>query len=458
MKPKLGFISIAHKDYVSLTSRKFASEAINNIKESGIGVIHNDEAITDIITAQKVAKKMAKEDIDGVVIFLETWIECSTGFAAIRMIEHFPFFIWGFPMFINEKGQKDQTGSLVSYAVLKGSLDRARYNYKGILSNVDDQKNKKDILSFARAAYTYRKLKEARVGLVGYASMSMYPGTFDHLFLRTKIGPEVLQFDSYELINEINIISEEECENVINIIKTKAKVSKFVKEEQLIKASKMYIALKKMIMKYGLEAITLKCQYELSQMFGMTGCIPLSLLADENVVTGCEGDMPTLISMLIFKYLTNQVINYADILDFSKNSVGLFSSCGFAPFSLAADKKESVIKNFTEMSSVMVQDNKEVEFDAFKGIVNSCTFKSGEVTFGRIIEDIGSYKFLLGTGKAIETELRQGIMPAMNIKLDCSVDNFKNNFPSQHYAICYGNISNEVEELCRIMNVQFLKL
>ena len=46
-------------------------------------------------------------------------------------------------------------------------------------------------------------LKKTKIGLIGYSSMNIYPGTFDHLFLRTKIGPEVRQMDAYTVIGRV---------------------------------------------------------------------------------------------------------------------------------------------------------------------------------------------------------------------------------------------------------------
>lgn len=458
MKPKIGLLSIAHKDYTTDVSKGFVNLAIKNIENIGCEVIFNGMSITNSLNSQEEAKKISKLDIDCVIIFIETWIDASVAMSAIRMIEHIPFLILGFPMFYNNSGKKDQTGSIVGYSVLKGSLDRLGYNYKSILGKIDDGNIINQVCSFVKAAHAYNRLKESRVGLFGYVSMSMYPGNFDHLLLRKIIGPEVIHFDTYTLIERIKNISDKETAGVTDFLKENFTISKHVTNKQLKIVSSMYLSLKDLIKEYSLNGLTIKCQYELSQNYGMTACIPLSLLSDDKIVSGCEGDMPTLISMLIFYYLSGDAIFYGDFLDFYEDNKVLFSSCGFAPFSLATKKKKSIIKNFIELESVISKKDIDSKFDTFKGLVNSSTLKPGKITFGRLVEKIGSYKFVCSTAAAFETELRQGIMPAMEAKLDCDTGNFLSNIASQHFAICYGDITDELRDLCTILNIEFIKI
>lgn len=461
MKPKIGFLAIGHKDYVNELSHSFTLKALDNLKHRNVNIVFVEKTLTDLISAQEEAKKISKMDLDGIVIFLETWIECSVAMAAIRMIEHLPFLVWGFPMFTNSKKFREQTGSFVAYAALKGSLDRVGYNYKGILGEVDDKQILEEVSSFSKAAYTFNRLKEARVGLIGYASMSMYPGNFDHLLLRRFIGPEVIHIDTYLLIKEIEKIKDNECEGFIRGITKTIEVSKEVKPGELIKSIKMYLALKEIVNNYKLSALTVKCQYELSQVFGMTSCIPLSLLADEGIVSGCEGDMLTLITMLIFSLISNKTIAYGDVLEISKDGKILLSSCGFAPFSLANQIKKKSIKNFNEIINYLdcqysFKENKK--FPILQGILSSNIFKTGIVTFGRLYEGIGKYKIIYGTGECLDTELRQGIMPAAKILLNGNPQVLINNFPSQHYSFCYGDISNPIQDLCRMLNIEILHI
>lgn len=456
MKPKLGLLIIGNEDMQNDIAVEMAKTGIKNLEGKGIEIECDLVPYSDAISSQNAAKKLSKDDIDGVIIFIGTWMESNIAMSAVRMIEHLPFILWGFPMFLNKEGERDQTGSLVGYAVFKGALDRVKYNYKGILGSVDDYETINKIISFGKAASTYQRLKEARIGLFGYTSLFMYPGTFDHLILRKIIGPEVIHFDTEKIVKDLNKIKKDELENEIKKLKRKAKIGPNVTDEMLRTAIGMYLSLMNIVNNYKLNATTVKCQYELSKDFGMTPCLPVSLLNDEKIVSGCEGDMITTVSMLILNYLTDQVIYYGDITDVKDNKIWL-TSCGMIPYKLADPEKEIVINNFSLLFKYLREKEKGFSKgwsdELFKGLMNSVTLKPGKVTYMRLVEDIGNYHMLYGTGEGLKTDLRQGVMPGLEVQIDGNIDDLTDNFPSQHLAICYGDVSKELLDLCNILKI-----
>lgn len=441
---RLGFLNIGHKDYPSDIAKTIADKAIKNLNELGIEVRYEDAYVVDPITARNLALELVKEDLDGVIIFLGTWIECPVAISAIREIEHLPFALWGFPQFIREedtpfvkKGEKDSTGSYVALAVLKATLDRMGYKYFWIVGFPNEKLTLERAAIFAKVAHTTKTLKRVRIGLIGYASMGMYPGTFDHALLRRFIGPEVVHFDTYTLINRMEKVKDEDVERVIEYLKEKAYIYQDVTKEELEKVAKMYQALKELSDEYYLDAVNVKCQYELSQEYGAVACIPCSLLADSGVVTTCEGDIMTTVSAVIMYLITNQVIYYGDVLDWEDGKI-LLSSCGYMPFSLSKDK--STIRRLGHIG--------------FEGLINSGVLREGKITMIRLYEGIGKYKMDIIEGEGINTKLRMGRFPALNIKVNFTQEEFLEYVPSQHYCIAYGDWIKDLEELCKLMGIE----
>ena len=70
-------------------------------------------------------------------------------------------------------------------------------------------------------------------------------------------------------------------------------------------AVRIYCALKKLIEKYELSGLTLRC-FDLLTAVENTGCLALALLNAEGYPAGCEGDVPTLLSMTVGQALTGQ--------------------------------------------------------------------------------------------------------------------------------------------------------
>lgn len=442
---RVGFIAVGHIDYVGDNAQKLMKDGVQSLQSKGLDVVWKDEIATNSKKARALAKEIIKSDVDCVILFLSTWIECPVAMSAVREIEHKPFAIWGTPMF-KDKGTYNSTGSFVSFAMFKGSLERLNYNFKPLLGLSDNQTTIEEALVFCKAASAYESLKVSTVGLVGYTSMSIYPGTFDHLLMRKNIGPEIEQLDTYTLINRMKNFKDRDCEDVIKYLEDTARICPEVSKKDILTVSKMYLALKDLCQEKDFKAINVKCQYELSKEFGMVACVPLSILAENSVVASCEGDIMVTVSQLILHYLSGNITAYADIININDEGIIKLSPCGFIPYSLGdGDKNQKEIRNF--MPNV-----------GFKGIQNSFVYKTGKVTFIRLVEDIGDYHIICATGEGLTTELRQGCMPALDIKIDGSIEKLIDSFAGQHYALCYGDLSKEVEQLSKIMGIDYMRI
>jgi L-fucose isomerase-like protein len=54
----------------------------------------------------------------------------------------------------------------------------------------------------------------------------------------------------------------------------------------------------------------------------------------------------------------------------------------------------------------------------------------------------------------MDTDLRQGYMPAIKVKLDGQVENLIKNYAGQHFAICYGDYSKQIIDLCNLLGIK----
>ena len=73
----------------------------------------------------------------------------------------------------------------------------------------------------------------------------------------------------------------------------------------MVEAAKAYLAIKKICQEERLDAMTIRC-FDIVKTCGTTSCLALALLNDEGIVAGCEGDMQTLMSMLLAKRLCGE--------------------------------------------------------------------------------------------------------------------------------------------------------
>jgi L-fucose isomerase-like protein len=436
MGPRIGLLIVGHPDYPNAVGERFAREAVARLGEVGVEIVGAPSSHTDPLTAAAAARQLLKQDVEGILLFLGTWLECSTALAAVREFEHLPFAIWGIPMFDDSEG-RESTGSFVAACMLKGTLERMGYRHPTLIGLPENPVTVRQALSFARAAHATERLKRTRLGLVGYSAMAIYPGTFDQALLRRIIGPEVVQFDTYTVIRSAEQVGPEAAAELATNLLTSCRSD--VAPARLTKACGLAVALQQLVSEHCLDSLNVKCQYELSQEYGMTACVPLSWLADTGVISGCEGDVMVTATQCLLHYLTGQVIAYGDILDLQGDRM-LLSSCGFAPFSLAHPEPEPCLR--------------ELDYPGFDGIISSCTLKRGPVTLARLVEGRGDYRLLYGTGVGVATTLRQGRFPALTIALDGSPERLMELIASQHFALCYGDFGAELQDVCRILDIE----
>jgi L-fucose isomerase-like protein len=438
-KPKIGFLLFGHPDYPNDVGRKMLEEAAGALKNGGCEAIVKHNPVLSRSEGFATADEIRKDHPDGIVLFLGTWIECPVVMASIRELEEYPFALWGFPQFINQEGKKDSTGSFVALSVLKGTLDRLGYRYTLVAGLPGDEAAIEKAARFSRVAMTIRALRRSAIGLVGYASMGMYPGTFDHALLRRKIGPEVIHIDTSSLIRKMEQVPKEKGENVLKRLASSATIDASAGDEHLAKVARMTVALEELVEEHRLDGLDLKCQYELSQEYGCTGCVALSVLADQGLVAGCEGDIPTTTTQAILSALTGETTTYGDLLDW-EDGKALISPCGYAPFSLCANRPTI----------------RDIAHPGFSGLITSSVLKPGTLTLARLAETRGGYRMQVLVGETVKTDLRQGKFPAIRVRLRESLDEILENISGQHFALAYGDRGEDLRELCRYLDVDYV--
>ena len=113
-----------------------------------------------------------------------------------------------------------------------------------------------------------------RIGLFGQPSDWLIASGVDYDYLREYYGIQTINIDLQRLIDEI-------------------------------KVSDPYVAIKKICQEERLDAMTIRC-FDIIKACNTTSCLALAKLNDEGIVAGCEGDMQTLMTMLLARKLCNE--------------------------------------------------------------------------------------------------------------------------------------------------------
>ncbi len=212
--------------------------------------------------------------------------------------------------------------------ILHGSLDETisqiNYNYK--------------------ARMTRNRLKEASIGVVGFPSDWLIASDVSYIEARKKWGVLFENIELDELSQMVERTSIDKAKRIAEDFAKKAAGFKESNEKDVIEAAKIYLALKALREEYGFDAVTVRC-FDLLTKHGATGCLALSLLNNEGVISGCEGDCQGVFSMLLLSLLTESKSFMANpaYIDIEKNDI-VFAHC-----TIATDMTEKyIIRNHFE--------------------------------------------------------------------------------------------------------------
>ena len=197
---------------------------------------------------------------------------------------------------------------------------------------------------YARAAMLQNRLKKAKVGYCGYKPAVMYSMEANAYLLDKTFGLTTIPIPVEEFYETAEKISVEEVEEKQREI-TEAIGCMHVREEDLERSVRYYLAARKQVKDYGMSAYSINCFPHLKAKI----CLAVALLNDEGIGAGCEGDLHASILMYLAEHLTGQAAFNGDFLKLypEKNQV-MFSHCGAGAFSLAESCREVCLKQSAE--------------------------------------------------------------------------------------------------------------
>jgi L-fucose isomerase-like protein len=405
--------------------------------------------------ADQVKQKYNPNAYDFVILLIATWIEPILVMRAAGPYLHRPTLVWGFGTFMHQ-GERVNLGSMAGTGVVKGTLREMGVNHQMIYRLPDDpetfQQIKARIELFARVSRAIVLLEQSRILTIGYLFGGMTLGDMDLTRLHTRFGPELVEASNYTLIQKIQTMdtSSQEYREAL------ADINKLVVTplgEKADRIARMTAALRQMVKENEAQALTMKCHFVLSQEFGLTPCVPLSIIGN-TLVASCEADIPVLLTQMVMNYLSDgSAATYADIHEILDDRL-LVAACGYAPSGLCVGNKviaELPPANATGLGAT------------FKDyITNKNYLKSGQVTVGRFLkEPDGEFCLHFTIGKAAGdigrvTELGAPQYPFTEISLKAPIDQFAQHMGSHHYAIVYSDLTAELDLFCQLKGFRSL--
>src|SRR5690606_8438831 len=162
---------------------------------------------------ERAIRELKSQNWDFLFVNIINWIDTRGVFRVLYEFRNEPMILYSLGGFTDHEGQFGEKGTLISPAAGAGStslrfpMEQWGIKFKYLFNAPDSPMDIEGILSFAKAASAMKRLRHARLGMIGYNDMGLYSTGINPTKLRDKIGPEIESMDMLQLKKKMNSIT-----------------------------------------------------------------------------------------------------------------------------------------------------------------------------------------------------------------------------------------------------------
>ncbi len=272
-----------------------------------------------------------------------------------------------------------------------------------------------------------RSLKGKRIGVVGTPAPWLIASHVDYLLAGQRWGVSYVDIPIEDVKKNFYNAPKKEIEDEASDFMARVKAFQDAVPEDLLRAMRLYKAIKEVCAEHSLDAVTVSC-FTLLNTLKTSGCLAIALLNDDGIPAGCEGDLQSIMTLLMTRELTGQTgfIANPSFVDRKRNEV-LLAHCSI-PTTMT---DEFIIRSHFESGSGI----------AIQGIMhegNVTLFKCG----GECLDE-----YFLSSGYLTEnTNLVTCCRTQVKVRLDSPVTYFMQNPLGNHHILIKGNHTEAIQE------------
>lgn len=439
----VSFMAPAYTQDTVEVLKKIVGHAREALSSIGVQIALEAGPVINLSDVDGAISKTKRGEFDFVTALIPSWAEPPMIVNTLMPFLDRPVLLWALSS-IKEGDVLIAPAGAAGMSAVMHPLKVMGAKLKVVSGNPESNGVRREILSFARAASAMNHLAHSRIGIFGYADMGSYTAGFDQTSLRSKIGVEVEDYEIHRLLLKADEVKDEEADNLISEQFKGWSMDKQVAKEDLRKAVKAYLALKMIIDERRFNAVSMKCVYGLPIYYGITPCIPLALAGAEIPVV-CESDVLGLVTELVMDFVSGQRSAYLEFYDILDDRI-LMGVCGMIPQSALEETPRLYKYAWGKLTGLMLVG----------------PMKTGKITLARLASAGDRYRMHATVAEAVKPriwheigwQLEAPVYPSLEIILGDRTNKFTENILAQHYHLVYGDYSDELAELCRLLGIE----
>jgi L-fucose isomerase-like protein len=446
---RIAFLPLIRTTFDVPLAETMINEARQSLLAAGFELVGPAQGLTDLAAAQATAAELSSSPFDLLLVFQATFAD-STMTVALTEKTDAPVFLWAIPE--PWTGGRLRLNSLCGINLAGHALTLRGRKYDYAYTAPSDIAVIQQIRTLASAGRLRRRLKTARLGVIGEHPVGMDSCHLDADKLNEIFGIEVLRFEMAEVFARARAISAATIEQTRSQLDLRLDNLATLEQAPLNGTLSVYNALKEIAVENKLDGLAVRCWPEFFTEMGCAACGAMSMLSDgfgdsAPLPCSCEADINGTVIQLILQLLSETPAFGTDMVgvDVDKDRVALWH-CGLAPLSMADPS---------------VQPQGGIHSNRRVPLVMDFPLKPGKVTITRLSQATGNLRLVLGTGEML-AEPKPFSGTAGILKLDSGAQNFLQLLMREglehHVSLTYGNYLSELLAFASLINLPVLEM
>lgn len=447
---KAGYVSFGTMFYEPANLKMISERAEKQLKEAGLTLVSTDPVYGEDSEPARAIEELKAQEWDFLFVNILNWIDTRGVFRVLHEFRNEPMILYSLGGFTDHEGIFGEKGTLISPAAGAGStslrftMEQWGIKFKYLFNAPDSPMDIEGILAFARAASVMKKLRHARLGMIGFNDMGLYSTGINPTKLRDRIGPEVESMDMLQLKKRMDAISAAEVREEAERVSKNWEYPLGKPDSDVIESAvRMYMGTVELCREKRFDTFSYKCVDGVDLEMGLTHAIPSSLVADAGYPYVDENDLGNSVAQLMLKWISGKQVTFIEHYEHHPEWI-LLGEDGYCP------------SDFIEGSPQI----KDVSTVLLKGIAHCSNMKKGRMTLACLSETNEGYRMhiVTGVGKERPKWVEMGVplpsWPSIRFYPDVPVRQILDHVQSQHFAAVFGTHVQELLDLCYLLGIE----
>lgn len=459
-KPKVGILVMAllEDDYNKTAHMRPAAQKVADRIGEIIGQ-YAETVCPPLVEEESQAESAAQMfNAAGVDLILATEVAYTKGLVPTRcfLSATAPVLVWNTQQiqFLPEDADFDLimlNSGMAGVPEMTSALLRMGRSFQMVTSQIDDPAGRAKIAAHIAGAGIARRLKSARIGIVGHAFEGMTDLMVDLLSLRQHVGPVCWPVEPEKFAIEMGSLPEREVQELVKAEKARYKID--MAADLFERSCRLALALEKVARSSKFDALAVFDQVWLTDP--RVGIIPsygTGRLCEIGMPCSTEGDVTTVVAMMMLQEMAEKATfleNY--VIDFKRQAV-ILSHDGHGNPALAAKPGDVTVK-----SSIYYQG-----VHGF-GAAFEFAYAPGPVTMLSLVPVQGRWRLISSEGESLPIKPRPVSAPQMLFKpKTLGIEEWCNAWcmagAPHHQALALGNYGKEIKNLASLLHLETVEV